>query len=535
MMGLLEENGPCFVAEDSKTTYLNPWSWNNEVNMLYIDQPTQVGFSYDVPTNCTVQPIAEGGEPDNELEGSREYVTTPTDFNDGLPEVNLTHGVGTFSSQNATQTENSTRVAAHSLWHFAQTWFFEFPHYKPADNRVSLWAESYGGHYGPGFFSVFEQQNEKIANGSSPEKHAHYLHLDTLGIVNGLIDLRIQLEAWISYPFNNTYGLQLYNESVYEPLMHNFTRPGGCKDKVELCQEALRQQDPDFFIPGLYAAQLSSTDDKLNATELCEQVTQDCIIPQMHAWSQADAGWYDIAHPAADPFPAPHMHGYLLQADTLRALGVPVNHSASSSAVQSGFTETYDVVRTGFLDAIAYLLSRGVKVHMMYGDRDYACNWVGGEKCSLAVPWSRQKEFAEAGYAPFIAGGDISGMTRQVGNYSFSRVFQAGHEVPSYQPEAAYEIFRRAMFGLDIPTGLVEVTDDLVTDGPTDVWHIKNEPPQKPEPRCYILRPISCLPEIWERFKAGNVTVKDYYVVEGGEGDGGSMEWDRQKPMAEEL
>ncbi|RKU45279.1 hypothetical protein DL546_005877 [Coniochaeta pulveracea] len=535
MMGLLEELGPCFVAEDSRTTYLNPWSWNNEVNMLFIDQPTQVGFSYDVPTNCTVQPIADGDEHDGGVEGSREYAVTPADFSDGLPELNLTHRVGTFSSQNATQTENSTRVAAHSLWHFAQTWFFEFPHYKPADNRISLWAESYGGHYGPGFFSFFEHQNEKIANGSSPEKHAHYLHLDTLGIVNGLIDISIQLEAWISYPFNNTYGLQLYNASVHETLMHNLTRPGGCKDKIKGCQEALRQKDPGFFIPGLYDGQLSSTDGQVNVTELCDQVIEDCINPPMQAYSAADAGFYDIAHPAADPFPAPNMNGYLLQADTLRSLGVPVNHTAASTTVNSVFEVTHDIARPGFLDAIAYLLSRGVKVHMMYGDRDYGCNWVGGEKSSLAVPWSRQEKFAQAGYAPFVAAEDILGMTRQVGNYSFTRVFQAGHEVPSYQPEAAYEIFRRATFGLDIPTGLVDVTEDFVTDGPTDVWHIKHDPPERPVPRCNILKPISCSPEVWERFKAGNVTVKDYYVVEDGEGGKGSLDWDGQKPMVDEL
>lgn len=26
-----------------------------------------------------------------------------------------------------------------------------FPEYKPHDEKVSLWAESYGGHYGPAF------------------------------------------------------------------------------------------------------------------------------------------------------------------------------------------------------------------------------------------------------------------------------------------------------------------------------------------------------------------------------------------------
>ncbi len=27
-------NGPCIVASDSRTTRLNPWSWNNRANLL---------------------------------------------------------------------------------------------------------------------------------------------------------------------------------------------------------------------------------------------------------------------------------------------------------------------------------------------------------------------------------------------------------------------------------------------------------------------------------------------------------------------
>lgn len=41
-IGLLQENGPCTVNPDSNSTTLNPWSWNNEVNMLYIDQPVSL-------------------------------------------------------------------------------------------------------------------------------------------------------------------------------------------------------------------------------------------------------------------------------------------------------------------------------------------------------------------------------------------------------------------------------------------------------------------------------------------------------------
>jgi carboxypeptidase C (cathepsin A) len=157
--------------------------------MLYIDQPNQVGFSYDEPTNGTAV-----------YDDQRIY---PGEFPEGAPEGNYTHRLGTFPSQKPSHTTNSTAQAAHALWHFAQTWFTEFPHYKPVDDRISLWAESYGGHYGPGFARFFQEQNEKIEDGTIEDGNAHYLHLDTLGIVNGFMDSVIQSEYYIDFPYNN--------------------------------------------------------------------------------------------------------------------------------------------------------------------------------------------------------------------------------------------------------------------------------------------------------------------------------------------
>lgn len=49
-MGLLEENGPCFVSSDSKSTYLNEWSWNNEVNCKWLPKPSLALPSFSVNT-----------------------------------------------------------------------------------------------------------------------------------------------------------------------------------------------------------------------------------------------------------------------------------------------------------------------------------------------------------------------------------------------------------------------------------------------------------------------------------------------------
>lgn len=46
MGGLFDEIGPCKINEDYATTELNPNSWNNVSNLLFLSQPVGVGFSY---------------------------------------------------------------------------------------------------------------------------------------------------------------------------------------------------------------------------------------------------------------------------------------------------------------------------------------------------------------------------------------------------------------------------------------------------------------------------------------------------------
>ena len=189
LMGLYQELGPCSIGADSNSTILNKWAWNNEVNMLFIDQPTGVGFSYDVLTNGTYLPA--------------EQTVVPSNFSDGVPGSNYSALVGTFSSQNLSTTANTTVHAAHAIWHFAQTFFTEFPYYKPHDDRISLWSESYGGHYGPTMAFFLQSQNEKIRNGTIADPDAKYIQLDTIGIINGLLDLRVQGKAYPDMAYNN--------------------------------------------------------------------------------------------------------------------------------------------------------------------------------------------------------------------------------------------------------------------------------------------------------------------------------------------
>lgn len=197
-----------------------------------------------------------------------------------------------------------------------------------------------------------------------------------------------------------------------------------------------------------------------------------------------------------------------------------MNFTPASRAVYQGFTSTGDMAKGGLLEDIAYILDHGVKVAMLYGDRDYACNWVQGEKASLSVPWASQEGFSSAGYTPLVMSPVHSGgLTRQFGNLSFTRVYQAGHLVPSYQPEVAYEIFMRALRGKDIATGTVDLQGvaakgkQYATEGPSDTWWMPSEVLPAPPRECYVLDPGRCSEEEKDWIFDGSAIVKDWIVV----------------------
>ncbi|KAF2004374.1 alpha/beta-hydrolase [Amniculicola lignicola CBS 123094] len=491
MLGLLRENGPCFINSDSNSTYLNEWAWNSEVNMLYLDQPVQVGLSYDKLVNVTVSSV-NGVEIAN--------------FSNGVPKQNNTFYVGTYPSQGRNSTTQGTLNSARSLWSFAQVWFQEFPGYKPNDNRISIATESYGGRYGPAFATYFQEQNEKIRNGTwSEHGETHILHLDTLLIINGCIDRAVQWPGYLQMMYNNTYGIRTINSSRYEAAVNALYKEGGCLAQIEKCQTLSRAHDP--------------TNQGYNASvnRVCQQAETFCTENIRDPYFDAGRNYYDVSAPSAASFPAPWYAGWLNQPHVQQGLGVPLNWTQSNSAVSQAFRGIGDYPRPGWKEDLSYLLESGIKVTLVYGDRDYACNWYGGELLSLAIDYEFTPEFHAAGYAPVVVNDSyIGGQVRQYGNLSFTRVYQAGHEVPAYQPETAFKIFQRALFNFDIATGNIRTADapNYATKGPDNVFNITNESVTFPGAQCYVLDRDQCTEEQWKTVEDGTALVRNWIVVD---------------------
>jgi len=153
---------------------------------------------------------------------------------------------------------------------------------------------------------------------------------------------------------------------------------------------------------------------------------------------------------------------------------VELNYTDSNADIFYAFQRSGDFSYPNFMTDLEEILDNGVRVGMFYGDADYICNWFGGQAASLAVNYTHSEQFAKAGYAPFMVDGTEYGEVRECGNFSFTRVYEAGHEVPYYQPKASLEFFKRTLDGLDIATGKTVIDYSYKTHGEAMATHTES-------------------------------------------------------------
>ncbi|RPA93452.1 carboxypeptidase S1 [Choiromyces venosus 120613-1] len=490
------------VNNDSATTAPREWAWNKLSNMLFIDQPVQVGFSYDNLHNGTWGWNSEKKKWEYKLVG----------FQGEIPPNNATFYTGTFPSMETKYATNSTHTSSEAFWYAMQGWTEAFPRYM--SEGLSIYTQSYGGKYGPGFGSFIERENDRIRAGEykdSPKK-PDIIQMNTIGLLSACIDLPEGWGSVYTLGANNTFGIPFLSQPLASSLHDQFHRPGGCKEQYYK-YVALYPQDPygDQGIVGNCVKEANSG--VCNITHEQNRVTEHEYMVHMKRHR------FDYTQSEEMPFPYKYALGYLMRADVQKELGVPLNFTSSSAAVYEGFEKTGDKFSPGSMEQIAFLLGKGVRVSLSFGDRDYACNWFGGERSSLALEYPFKKKFASAGYQKLLVDDIVGGEVREHGNFSFVRVYQAGHNIPAYQPLVSFKIFQRILQRKDLATGTTDIHDDYTTTGPLKST-TKNYLPKEPlaEPECYIPTRLGCTNEQNKALIEGSAVVEDYLVVQPGRG-----------------
>ena len=147
--GLLFELGPCSIINEGMNTTTNPYSWTNMANMIFLDQPVNVGYSY-----------ADNGT-----------------------------------------TVSSSPVAGKDVYAFLELFLNRFPKY--ADLPFHLAAESYGGTYAPNIANVIYKENKKRA--TAPTPGIKEINLESVMLANGLTDPYVQMGAVADFACEGPY------------------------------------------------------------------------------------------------------------------------------------------------------------------------------------------------------------------------------------------------------------------------------------------------------------------------------------------
>lgn len=186
---------------------------------------------------------------------------------------------------------------------------------------------------------------------------------------------------------------------------------------------------------------------------------------------------YDIRELEPDPFPYTNFVAYLNTPKVQKAIGAYTNFSYSVTNLGAGTTATAfgttgdDARELGIIADNQKLLKQGVYLLQYAGDADYNCNWLGGEAVAEEI---NAPGWSSAGYQNLTTSdGIVHGVVKQSGNFSFVRVYDAGHSVPFYKPLAALAMFERMINSKDIATGAENATASYKTTGPAKSTHIE--------------------------------------------------------------
>ncbi|XP_076957123.1 serine carboxypeptidase 1-like [Bidens hawaiensis] len=154
MIGAMSELGPFRINSDGKTLFLNDYAWSNVANMLFLESPAGVGFSYS---------------------------NTTSDYD-----------------------HSGDKNTADDAYVFLVNWLERFPQYKTRDFYIT--GESYAGHYVPQLaYTIL--LNKKNTNQTS-------INIKGIAIGNAWIDDETSLKGLYDYWWTHAINSDATHDAI---------------------------------------------------------------------------------------------------------------------------------------------------------------------------------------------------------------------------------------------------------------------------------------------------------------------------------
>ncbi|XP_057958558.1 serine carboxypeptidase-like 40 [Malania oleifera] len=179
LMGAMQELGPFRVHSDGNTLYRNKFTWNKAANILFLETPAGVGFSY--------------------------------------------------SNVSSDYTKGGDKRTAKDNYIFLLNWLERFPEYKNKEFFIS--GESYAGHYVPQLAHAILQHNKK----------AKKTIINLKGIIIGNAVINDETDQRGMFDYYHDHGL-ISDETIYEIHRHcNFSAITTESEECEVALEEVNK------------------------------------------------------------------------------------------------------------------------------------------------------------------------------------------------------------------------------------------------------------------------------------------------------
>ncbi|CAO3598108.1 unnamed protein product [Absidia cylindrospora] len=172
------------------------------------------------------------------------------------------------------------------------------------------------------------------------------------------------------------------------------------------------------------------TDDCSNADDFCGQNIEG-------VYENSGKSYYDVR--TSEAIPSTYIK-FLNSESTKKLIGATQSYQECSNSAGAKFGTTADDVRN-FAPKVADLLNNGVRVLLYAGDADYICNWYGNYAWAGQLNFTGSSDYQSKSLQGWKVDGKEVGQVQSGSNLTFVRVYEAGHEVPWYQPKAALQMF----------------------------------------------------------------------------------------------
>jgi carboxypeptidase C (cathepsin A) len=399
LLGLFTENGPFRPSKEGQLT-MNTYSWNEFANIVFIEQPVGVGFSYT------------GGD-------------------------NIKYG---------------DQQAAYDNYQFILGFFKKFPNY--ASNDFYITSESYGGHYIPTLATnivklggVDNFKGLAVGNPITWMPYRNYGQVATFAghqtVPKPMWDrfLELQCDTVVTPDYSGEcakiYDAILDLNADFDPYSLDFPV---CQNE----QTSSGRYERYIFLRHILSAQSFASSKSIKKSDYLR------ILSQNEHSFLGDSSYFPEDY---QPCVQDYTEDYLNRADVQQAMHInseALGNSFHWSQCNGNIDYNLEDVNAPMQPYWEFLTSCGAELNMMIysGDDDSICATAGTQRFLWEMNWDVEKEWTAWKTEDNQIGGfkvlfNNPRDENQNGKLHFTTVHGAGHMVPSTRPSQAMELIKK--------------------------------------------------------------------------------------------